>query len=198
MNREARCAAAPGVAKSWIRLNDWTELNLMKILWPESVLSCCPTARSSQATGGGSHGGDQLRRTMEWASSQVSLPGPEDTEMGLWGVVRKVTRGQPWRMWSWFPVGLEGSTAHRGPGGGGGAETSRHDGWAEGGWWLLQGARLTDSDMLSRSPPPLGFRKTTLRVCLGIWSLTSRPRRQLGPHPGGGREKHWLQRMRSL
>ena len=32
MDREARCAAVHGVAKSWTRLNDWTELNYSNII----------------------------------------------------------------------------------------------------------------------------------------------------------------------
>ena len=33
MNREAWCAVIHGVAKSWTRLSDWTELNWEYIMW---------------------------------------------------------------------------------------------------------------------------------------------------------------------
>ena len=33
MDREPQCAAVHGVAKSWTRLSDWTELNWIKFYW---------------------------------------------------------------------------------------------------------------------------------------------------------------------
>ena len=43
MHREAWCAAIHGVAKSWTRLNDWTELN-----WTEPMCACHSRKRAKR------------------------------------------------------------------------------------------------------------------------------------------------------
>ena len=41
MDREAWCAAIHGVAKSWTRLSDWTELNWTELITISWILSLC-------------------------------------------------------------------------------------------------------------------------------------------------------------
>ena len=61
MDRESRCAAVHGVAKSWTQLRDWTELNLsvqnylqmsfawLEILFPAGLRSSCALEQDASA-----------------------------------------------------------------------------------------------------------------------------------------------------